>query len=69
MWTDPTASDRITQQIISDKKPRVRSNLAENMPTTKKEINNQLLELLERDREKTEQERTPWFTQLKKQFY
>ena len=50
MWTDAKESDRITQKIVTDRSPRVGGNPAENMPTTKKEINNSLLELLERDR-------------------
>ena len=35
MWSDPKQSDRITERIISENRPKVRSDIAETMPTTK----------------------------------
>ena len=35
MWSDPKQSDRVTERIISENRPKIRNDLAEAMPTTK----------------------------------
>ena len=35
MWSDPKQSDRITERIINENRPKVRSDIAETMPTIK----------------------------------
>ena len=65
MWSDPKQSDRVTERIISENKPKVKSDLADSVPDTKQKINEKLLQLIEGSRDATERERTPWFTQLK----
>ena len=62
MWSDPKQSDSITQKIVNQNRPKVRSDIAETMPTTKVKINEKLLEMIEHTRASTERERTPWFT-------
>ena len=62
-------STNILNRILQENKPRIKSDITKDMPKTKEEINSRLLSLIGRDRQDTERTQTPWFTQLKKQFY